>query len=52
MALVSNVMVELLTILLRIWEVGVQIWARRPAILTEDFGGFSQSLQTNPGIVS
>jgi hypothetical protein len=44
--------VELLTLLLRIFEVPVQISARRPAILTEVFRGYPQFLQANAGIVS
>jgi hypothetical protein len=42
-----NVVIEWLTLLLHIWYVRVQISAWRPAILTEGFSGFPQSLQAN-----
>jgi hypothetical protein len=39
------------TLQLRIWEVSVQISARRRAIMTVVFPGFRQSLQANAEIV-
>jgi hypothetical protein len=47
-----KVVVEWLTLLLRILEVRVQISARRPSILNEVFHGFPQSLQLDATIFS
>jgi hypothetical protein len=48
---ILKVVVEWLTILLRIGGSGVQISVRKPAILIEFFCGFPQSLQANDRIV-
>jgi hypothetical protein len=44
-------MTEWLTLLVHIQRSWVQIPAQKPAILTEDFHGFPQSLQANAGII-
>jgi hypothetical protein len=46
-----HVVVELVTLLPHIREVPYSNWRLRPAILTEVFYGFPQSLQENSGIV-
>jgi hypothetical protein len=46
-----NVVVDWLTLLLRIMDVPASDLVQRPAILTEDFRGFPQSLQANAGLV-
>jgi hypothetical protein len=48
--IIWDVTADWLALLLRTWEVPVEILARSPAILTEVVRGLPQSLQTNAGI--
>jgi hypothetical protein len=43
--------VQVLMLLIYIWEVSIQILAGTQTILTDDFRGFSQSLHEYVGIV-